>query len=170
MTNAPVITCPHCPHCRGLVQAAPPPVSEKPRKNVKLGDCAFCGWVAACYAWGVAGHGPGGGIDAHWAIFPACNRCADSTWGTRPAHTRPSMDSTRRVVGAPALPELIECSFVMSWAGTCRAKHPKSEGDFCERHRGLKCRRCGKVATTDCGSVIGPMVCGMPLCGKCRCH
>jgi len=169
MPNAPVVTCPHCPHCRAMVAAHPTPVSEKARKPPKIGECSFCNVAATCSAWGVASYGPGGGLDAHWAIFPACDRCADSDWGARPAHTRPSTSATRRVVGAPALPELIECSFVMSWAGMCHVKHPKSEGKFCARHRGLKCR-CGRAASTDCDSVIGPMVCGMPLCGRCRCH
>ena len=60
-----------------------------------------------------------------------------------------------------------ECVFSMAWVGQC--KKPAAHGDFCAQHVAEKCR-CGRQAVRDCDATIGPMVCGQPLCGKCRCH
>lgn len=73
------------------------------------------------------------------------------------------------------------CKFNRAWIGNC--KNPvvgavesddpfiddTHEGDFCEKHQGIKCK-CGNQAVRECSDTLGPMVCGAPLCKTCRCN
>lgn len=61
-----------------------------------------------------------------------------------------------------------QCEFSIAWVGRC--KNPSVESsNVCELHAQKTCR-CGRQAVRECDAVIGPMVCGMPACGSCRCH
>ena len=55
-----------------------------------------------------------------------------------------------------------KCNFVAAWVGICNAPSP------CEKHKNIKCKKCGEAATHTC-SYPGFMVCGAPLCGRCKC-
>lgn len=66
----------------------------------------------------------------------------------------------------PRKPKLntTECRFGVAWVGDC--KKPADETGFCEKHKEIKCR-CGRQAVSECSSVVGPLVCGWPTCGRC---
>lgn len=59
------------------------------------------------------------------------------------------------------------CDFDQAWVGKCKETDLLENGQ-CEKHQ-QNCR-CGKLATRDCAATIGPLICGAPLCGSCRCH
>jgi hypothetical protein len=51
------------------------------------------------------------------------------------------------------------CGFPRPWTTPCENIRP------CKEHSNLKCWKCGKRATSQCG-VAGSLVCGMPECSK----
>lgn len=55
------------------------------------------------------------------------------------------------------------CGFDEAWVGPCKNALP------CKTHDEQVCK-CGRKATQNCSATLGPLVCGMPLCGRCRCH
>ncbi len=58
-----------------------------------------------------------------------------------------------------------KCEWTEPWAGSCSRE---CEGHFCDEHSKHKCRVCGKQAVGRCPSASS-LVCGEPLCEKCRC-
>jgi hypothetical protein len=59
-----------------------------------------------------------------------------------------------------------KCKFNMSWAGDC--KKDAIDGSYCNQHKDVKCKVCGKQATHECGETYF-LVCGTPLCDSCSC-
>ncbi|KQT59960.1 hypothetical protein ASG52_19740 [Methylobacterium sp. Leaf456] len=57
------------------------------------------------------------------------------------------------------------CRYVPAYQSRCGA--PVVEGQFCEKHRGIRCGVCGEQAVTEC-SHTGQFVCGTPLCDACE--
>lgn len=60
----------------------------------------------------------------------------------------------------------MKCTFGTAWY-ECKEKVRAGE-KFCHKHSLLKCFRCKKPATRECG-VSGSLTCGTPLCDDCRC-
>lgn len=58
------------------------------------------------------------------------------------------------------------CVWIKAWVGRCTAA--ADESGLCADHQ-ARCRACGKPATHDCHSTLGPLVCGTPLCDGCEC-
>ncbi len=57
-----------------------------------------------------------------------------------------------------------KCRFLRAWIGWCgNDGHP-----YCPKHQTVKCSVCGRQAITEC-SDAGSLVCGRPLCDKCKC-
>lgn len=57
------------------------------------------------------------------------------------------------------------CGFDEAWIGHCKVA-VAAAGEYCGKHSQEKCR-CGLQATGNCDATIGPMVCGIPTCGRC---
>lgn len=55
-----------------------------------------------------------------------------------------------------------ECPFVEAWVGKCK-KAPEIGELYCDRHKDMKCYRCGAQATSNCAHA-GQFVCGTPMC------
>jgi len=58
------------------------------------------------------------------------------------------------------------CGFREAWIGECQAP-VVTEGERCDKHKGLVCVSCGKPATHSCYET-GQFVCGAPLCDDCE--
>ncbi len=58
-----------------------------------------------------------------------------------------------------------ECKFYVAWVSQC--KHVADESGYCEEHKQIVCKSCGKKATHSCSETMG-LVCGSPLCNECE--
>lgn len=59
-----------------------------------------------------------------------------------------------------------ECVFNEAWRGQC-GEPAVGDGNFCQKHAGLKCASCGNPAIRSCDHTGIQFVCGSPLCGNC---
>lgn len=55
-----------------------------------------------------------------------------------------------------------QCPFNEAWVGKC-GNTPEVGELFCERHKDMKCYKCGAQATSNCAHA-GQFVCGVPQC------
>jgi hypothetical protein len=88
-----------------------------------------------------------------------------STLGTKPREkVGKLLREIRRALGLKEK-KLKACPFNLAWLGTCG----KPGTPFCKEHSKKKCSVCGKQADRECSHAVS-LVCGMPLCKKCRCR
>lgn len=59
-----------------------------------------------------------------------------------------------------------KCKFDLAWRGPCNRE---CVGSYCKEHI-MKCTMCNKEQATHECDFAGSLVCGRPLCKKCRCN